>query len=331
MACISGIIYVTEGEFMIVASIFQVLIVKPIFNLLVFIYALLPGHNFGLAIILFTVIVRFLMWPLVKKQLHQAKLTRELQPELKRIKAAANGDKQKEQMMMLELYKERGISPFSSLGTIIVQFLILIGLYSGLNNVIKDPQALVTNAYSWISNLSWLETIGQDISKFDNTLFGFIDLTRAAINQGGGIYWPAMTLVVLSAAIQYLTSKQLIPRSKDGRNLKRILKDAGEGKHADQAEVAAAVNRGMIYFIPGMIFLFTINLPSALSLYWFVGGIVAYFQQARILGQDEREMEAIADKPDSTVIEGEVVNKKESKSPNQKSKTKKSTKKRRKK
>lgn len=315
---------------MIVASLFQVLIIKPIFNLLVLIYALLPGHNFGLAIIIFTVIVRFLMWPLVKKQLHQAKLTRELQPVLKRIKADAAGDKQKEQMMMMELYKERGINPLGSLGTIVVQFLILIGLYSGLRHVVADPHALVTNAYSWVSNLSWLQTLAHDISRFDHTLFGFVDLTRAALNQGGGIYWPAMTLVILSAAVQYLTSKQLMPKPKDGRTLRNILKEAGSGKTSDQAEVTAALNRGMIYFIPGMIFLFTVNLPSALSLYWFVGGAVAFFQQARVLGSDEDEMEALADKKDRPVIEGEVIEKNED-SPQTKPKHKKSSKRKRRK
>jgi YidC/Oxa1 family membrane protein insertase len=65
---------------------FTDVVVQPIFNLLVLIYALIPGHNFGLAIILFTIVVRLLMWPLVKKQLKQTKITRQLQPELKRIK-----------------------------------------------------------------------------------------------------------------------------------------------------------------------------------------------------------------------------------------------------
>ena len=59
---------------------FTTFIVQPIFNLLVLIYALLPGHNFGLAIIIFTIIIRLLMWPLVKKQLHHAKAIRELGP-----------------------------------------------------------------------------------------------------------------------------------------------------------------------------------------------------------------------------------------------------------
>lgn len=138
------------------ASIFQVLIVKPIFNLLVFIYAILPGHNFGLALIIFTLVVRMLMWPLVKKQLHQAKAMRELQPEIKKIKAQTKGNKQEESRMLMELYKEREISPFGSIGTLIIQFIILIGLYSGLRSVVAHPEALVTNSYSFIAKMSWI-------------------------------------------------------------------------------------------------------------------------------------------------------------------------------
>jgi len=111
---------------------FTTFVVQPIFNLLVLIYSLIPGHNFGLAIILFTIVIRLLMWPIVKKQLRQTKITRQLQPELKRIKKEAAGDKQKESKMMMELYKERGVNPFGTLPVLIIQMIVLIGLYSGL-------------------------------------------------------------------------------------------------------------------------------------------------------------------------------------------------------
>src|SRR5882672_9001877 len=107
---------------------FDTLIVQPIFNLLVLIYALLPGHNFGLAIILFTIVVRLLMYPLVRKQLHQVKVMRKLQPELKRIKAAAKGNRQQESAMMMALYKERGVNPFGTIGVLFIQIPILLGL-----------------------------------------------------------------------------------------------------------------------------------------------------------------------------------------------------------
>src|SRR5437660_1385400 len=142
---------------------FTALIVQPIFNLLVLIYALLPGHNFGLAIIIFTVIVRLLLWPLVKKQLHQAKVMRQIQPELKRLKKTAGGNRQKESMLMMELYKERGINPFGSLGVVILQIPILIGLYSGLHRVVVDPHALVTFSYPALQHLSWMKELSHDI------------------------------------------------------------------------------------------------------------------------------------------------------------------------
>ena len=103
---------------------FTDLIVQPLFNLLTFIYALLPGHNFGLALIIFTIIIRLLLWPLVKKQLHQAKAMRKFQPELKKIKQATKGNRQKESQMLMELYKERGINPFATFPVLIVQFIV---------------------------------------------------------------------------------------------------------------------------------------------------------------------------------------------------------------
>lgn len=270
---------------------FSTLIVQPIFNLLVFIYAILPGHNFGLAIILFTILIRLLMWPLVKKQLHHAKAMRELQPEIRRIKKEAKGDRQKESMMIMELYKEREINPFASIGLLVVQLPILIALYSGLNRIINDPSSIVSFSYPFIQNLGAIQEIAGNINLFDTTLFGFVDLTRAALNEGGGIYWPAMMLVLGSAITQYYQSKQLTANDKDAKSLRAILKDAGSGKQADQSEVNAAVGRSTRFFIPAMIFIFTVGLPSALSLYWFTSGLIALFQQRRVLNQDEEELE----------------------------------------
>lgn len=286
---------------------FTALIVKPIFNLLVLIYALLPGHNFGLAIIIFTVIIRLCMWPLVKKQLHQAKAMRELQPELKRIKAAAKGNKQKESAMMMELYKEKEINPFSSIGLLIVQIPIFIALYSGLHRIVVDPHALISFSYSGLHNLSWLKVLAADIHRFDGTLLGVVDLTRSALIKTGGIYWPAMVIVLGSAVVQYFQSKQLLPDDKKSRGLRTILRDAGSGKQADQTEVNAAVGRSTRFLLPVMIFLFTVNIASGLSLYWLSSGVTAFIQQARILGKDVDELESTPQKSGRKVVESEVL------------------------
>lgn len=288
---------------------FTTLIVQPIFNLLVFIYAIIPGHNFGLAIILFTVIVRMLMWPLVKKQLHQAKAMRKLQPELKKIKKAAKGNRQQESIMMMELYKERGINPFASLGPIIIQIPIFIGLYSGLQRVVRDPQQLIDFSYPFLRDFSWMQQLATDIHKFDETLFGLVDLTKSAISASG-VYWPAMVIVVAAAVVQYFQAKQLAPSDKDSKSLKQILKGASSGQEVDQSEVSAAVGRSTRFLLPVMIFLFTVGIASALSLYVLTSALVAFIQQSIVLSKDEEELEALADKPIKNVKnipEAEIV------------------------
>lgn len=289
---------------------FHNLIVQPIFNLLVLINALLPWHNFGIALIIFTILVRIIMWPIVRKQLHHAKAMRLMQPEIKRIKKEAKGDRQKESLMLMELYKERNISPMGSLGTIAIQFVVLLGLYFGVRNLVSDPNTLITQSYSFLHGLPWLKDLAKNIHSFDETLIGLVDLTRPAVGKAG-FYLPAFLLVVGSAFAQFKQSSQLMPKPKDGRGLKQILKDAASGESADQAEVNAAVMRGTRFLIPVMILLFTVSLPSALSLYWMTGGIVAFYQQGRILKQDEEEMEAIADEGDGkkVILEGEVIQK----------------------
>ncbi|HUC88254.1 MAG TPA: YidC/Oxa1 family membrane protein insertase [Candidatus Binatia bacterium] len=291
---------------------FTTIIVRPIFNLLVLIYATIPGHDFGLAIIIFTVVVRLLMWPLVKKQLRQARAMRELQPEIKRIKKAAAGNKQKESKMVMELYKEREVSPFGSIGTLIIQVIILIGLYSGLRKAIDDPKQLVLFSYPFLQHLGWMHHLAGNIKSFKATLFGLVNLDRSALSKAG-IYWPAMVIVIGSAISQFFQSKQLMPTDKNARKLRDILKDAGKGNSSDQSEVNAAVGRSTRYFLPVMIFIVTVNYPSALSLYWLVGGVAAYIQQLIVLREDTTKIEkevgtgAKPTKDVASIAEAEIV------------------------
>src|SRR5262249_50014391 len=139
--------------------------------------------------------------------------------------------------------------------------------------------------------------IAHNIKDFDSTLFGIVDLAKPALGPHG-VYWPAMVIVVASCIIQYFQSKQLMASDKDAKSLRQILKGAGNGDKAEQADINAAVGRSTIFLLPVMIFLFTVNLPSALSLYWLVGGIVAFIQQTMVLREDTTELEAIADAPD---------------------------------
>jgi YidC/Oxa1 family membrane protein insertase len=257
------------------------------------------------------------MWPLVKKQLHQVKVMRKIQPELKKIKAAAKGNRQQESLMMMALYKERGVNPFGTIGVLLVQLPILIGLYLGLSRVIKDPHQIESFAYPILQHIPWMQHLATDIHQFDATLFGVVDLKRSALGPAG-MYWPAMMIVVGSAVAQFFQSKQLTPSSKDTRSLRTILKESAGGKQADQSEISAATARSTRYLLPAMILLFTVNIPSALALYWLVSGLAALVQQGIILREDTEEMEAEvgtnnkttkAKQREAAAIEAEVITK----------------------
>src|SRR3989344_4142010 len=285
---------------------FTTLIVQPIFNLLALIYAILPHHNFGLAIIIFTIIVRLAMWPLVKKQLHHARAMRDLQPEVKKIKAASKGDRRKESQLVMELYKEREINPFASIGILLVQIPILIGLYVGISRLVHDTQQLINLSYSFTQDLSWMKEVAADITKFDATLLGKVNLIRPALGDQG-LYIPALIIVAASSISQFFQSRQLMPQSQESRSLRKILREAGKGKRADQSEVNAAVGRSMLYLIPAFVFIIGLSLPAALPLYWLTSSLVALIQQTIILREDVSEAEALADKP-SRLVEKAVSN-----------------------
>ncbi len=277
---------------------FTTFIVQPIFNVLTLLYALLPGHNFGLSIIIFTVLIRYVLYPLLKKQLRHTKAMRDLQPEIKKIKQQTKGNKQQTSLLTMELYKEREIKPLANLGLMVVQIALFLALFSGLNRVVKNPQEVYDFSYPVVQNTSQMQKINENIDNFDNTLIGGITLDRAALETGQSLYIPALLLVLASALIQFFQIRQTMPSGKDSKKLREILKDAGSGKQADNTDVNAAMGRNMSYFMPIVIFVLTIGFPAALSLYWFVSGAMAFAQQSYLLKQDEYAMTT----PTATVI-----------------------------
>lgn len=265
---------------------FTTLIVQPLFNLLTLIFAFLPGHNFGLAIIIFTIVIRISLFPLLKKQLKHTSAMRRLQPEIKKIKEKTKGNKQQEALLVAELYKEREIKPLSLMMLMVLQLVLFLALFSGLNRVVNDPKNIYEFSYPVIQNTAYMQEIKSDITKFDDTLLGVIDLNKPG-SGSQGIYLPSLLLVAGSALIQFFQVRQTMPKDKERRKLSQILKDANNGKQADSAEVNAAVGGFMSYVLPLFIFVFTLGLPGALPLYWLVGGIIAYLQQDYLLKQDE--------------------------------------------
>ncbi len=276
-------------------NLFDLIVVQPIFNLLIAIYAVIPGADFGIALIIVTIIIRFLMWPLVRKQLRQVKVMRKLQPELKEIKKNAKGNRQLEGLQMMELYKKHGVSPFRSIGILLIQLPIFIALYRVIQIFTLHREDIARYTYDFLEQMPQIRLIIDHPDKFNEKLLGFIDLTQHAVSAEG-VSIVLVLLALAAAGTQLILSRQTMPHDPNNKKrLRDIMAEAGEGKQPDQAEMNAVMMRKMTKILPIMMFFIMINLPAALALYYAVSNMVAALQQHYILKKDEEEMEAIAE------------------------------------
>src|SRR3954471_17882513 len=161
-----------------IGQFFHVVLVQPLFNLLAVVYAVIPYHDFGVAVIIFTIIIRLLLWPLVNRQLHSQRAMQALQPEVAKIREQTKGDRQKESQMLMELYKEREISPFGSIGLLLLQLPIFWALFAVLRDIVK-PGAINDLAYGWVKNLNAVQdVIIHHHGVINPTFLGYINLAK---------------------------------------------------------------------------------------------------------------------------------------------------------
>ncbi len=159
------------------------IIVRPIVNILFVIYDFVG--DFGLAIIIFTVLVKLAMWPLVKRQLHQTKLMRKIQPELAEIKKNCKGNRQMESLQMMDLYKRNNIKPFRTVLTTLIQLPIFLALFMAISAMVNPRPSADTCGYTNVANCAYepvrnMSRIGDLANKQDNY---FDALAKAQDNQ----------------------------------------------------------------------------------------------------------------------------------------------------
>jgi YidC/Oxa1 family membrane protein insertase len=313
---------------------FDLTIQKPILNILFVIYSLVG--DFGVAIILLTVLVRLILWPMVSKQFKQQKKINAIQPQLAEIKKKTKGNKMLEATMMQELYKEHEIKPASSILTLIIQlpvFLAIFGIincFSGvaeytpnISQQIEETKAIVSvEGYEKGSNkeaetnLIKYQKIAKDYQYMQDSVYPVVrDIPRAneivtnsttfepklfnAIDltkTATGGDWTILILAVLAAVFQYLQTKMTMPNKKNKRTLMGMFKEAAEGKEMSQAEIMQQSMGSMTKFFPIMTFIIAINFPGALVLYYAMTSLMAIAQQKIILRDLPEELEAAADK-----------------------------------
>ena len=293
------------------------IIVRPIVNILFLIYNVVG--DFGLAIIIFTVIVKLCMWPLVKKQLHQTKLMRKIQPELAEIKKNCKGNRQMESLQMMDLYKRHNIKPASSFITLLIQLPIFIALFAGISAVANPRPSGNTCGYTNVANCAYapvrsLERVEEVASlqetyladpelgyNFHPTLFGVVHLDTRASNVLAGDF-SISTLIILgfalaSAFVQYWIARQQMPSKKaQGRSFREMMQQAKDGKEPDQNDLNAIASRQMSTMMPIMMFVIMFSLPGALVFYYLLSNLITLVQQKVVLDRSEEEMEERADK-----------------------------------
>ncbi len=223
-------------------SAFNLILYQPLFNALVLLYQYLPGRDFGIAVIVLTILTKIIFYPFGVKAIRSQKGLQDLQPKLQEIQAKYKDDKEKQVKETLELYKREKVSPFSGCLPLLIQFPILIALYQVFWKGLQPEQ--MVNLYGFVANPGVI----------DPTFLGLINLSR-----------PNMYLAIFAGVSQFFQSKMIVPKTQKSKT--------------GGSQMGAMMQKQMLYFFPAFTVLILWKLPSAIGLYWLVSTIFSIIQQ----------------------------------------------------
>lgn len=224
--------------------IYNAIFYKPLLNGLALLINVLPGHSIGLAVIILTLVVRFIIFPFSHKSTKSQEKMKELEPELKKIKEQYKDDKQEQAKKTMELYKVHGINPLTSFVVLLVQLPFIWALYQVfLGGVTFDP----TKLYSFVD-------APQTISL---SFLWLTDITKSNLFLG-----------FLSGVSQFFLTQVSMPSVKKDKT-----KPAGELGFGQ--ELAKSMNFQFKYLMPLFVFWISTKLSGAVALYWTTSNIFA--------------------------------------------------------
>jgi len=215
----------------------------PLYNILVLLFGLLPWADAGIIVVLLTVLVRLIMFPLSRKAVHTQVRMAEIAPDLAKIKEQYKDRAEEQARLTLALYREKGVNPFSGILVIIVQIPIIFALYQIFLNFPEVNSALL---YSFVTAPDHINTI----------FLGFLDLTAKSV------------VIALLAAIstffqfQISTRGQIQPKGNSfGDNLTRSMQTQ------------------MKYFFPVIVFFISYKISGVIALYWLTTNLFSIAQE----------------------------------------------------
>lgn len=225
-----------------ITLIFHEILYRPIFNLLVWTYNAIPGHDFGIAIILVTIFLRAILYLPSHKALKAQKALQDLQPKIKELQAKYK-EKEAQAKAMMAFYKEHHVNPLSGCLPLLIQLPILFALYrvffAGLNH--KSLEAL----YPFISTPETLNPI----------FLGMLNLQD-----------PSRILAILAGVSQFLQGKSMYAQHA------RV----GVSSSSDFSNM---MSKQMIYMMPLFMVFIAWKLPAGLALYWVITTLFSLGQQ----------------------------------------------------
>ena len=231
---------------------FKTILLNPLFNTLIVLYNTVAFNDLGIAIILFTLLIRLILFPLFYKSTRNQLLMQRIQPEISKIQHTHKDNKEKQAQAMMELYKKHDVNPFSGFLVLLLQLPVLIAIYQ-----------VFLGGFS----TEWLDSLYGFVVRpehLNTTLFGVIHLDQKNI-----------VIVILAAVMQYIQGYHALPKIEKGQVL-------------SQAE---KMGRQMMYFSPILTVLILSGLPAAIGLYWFVTALFSWWQQIYINKQINIEKE----------------------------------------
>ncbi len=239
-------------------QIYNTVLYEPIFNAMIWLYNVMPGHDMGVAIILLTLFIKIILfWPSLSALKSQKKL-QETQPKIAEIREKYKDNKEELGKKLMEFYKENKVNPFSSCLPLIIQLPILIALYRAfLHGLQIDPTTHMLAAEQVDHLYGYLREI-YSTTPIDVTLFGWVDLGKShniifALVSGVAAFFQARTMQAKRAPVKTAGSKD--------------------------EDTAAAVNRQMMYLMPVLTVVFGYQFPAGLTLYWLTSTLFSLGQQ----------------------------------------------------
>lgn len=269
-------------------SFFDHALIYPIINVLVALYQALTYLHIpfalGFAIIALTAVIRIVLYPLMASQLKASKKMQDLAPHMNTLKEKHKGDSKKLQEAQMALYKEHGINPIAGCLPLIIQFPLLIALYTVLAEIVsKKPEAVV--AYiNGIVYFPWLR-----LTEPWNT--NFFGLPLGQHPQQLIATMPLILLVpVITAVLQFIQSKMMMAQPEPAKAVvvskknKKALAVAEPKKPDMASDFAKTFQQQSLYIFPLMLGYLSFSFPIGLSLYWNTFTLFGILQQYRISG-----------------------------------------------